>query len=84
MWDLLEGIPLFRPAGSDGEYDSHVHFAQMVAFLGEPPLPVRMREKAMREGKQYRLPNPVVNSRGKSCHTVNDFWGGPFFDEEGE
>lgn len=38
MWNLLEDISLFnRPAGEDGEYDAHVHLAQMVSVLGSPP-----------------------------------------------
>ncbi|KND93789.1 Serine/threonine-protein kinase SRPK, partial [Tolypocladium ophioglossoides CBS 100239] len=38
MWNLLEDVNLFdRPAGEDGEYDPHVHLAQMVSLLGDPP-----------------------------------------------
>jgi serine/threonine-protein kinase SRPK3 len=36
MWNLLENVSLFhRPAGEDGEYDAHVHLAQMVTLLGD-------------------------------------------------
>jgi len=36
MWNLLEDVSLFRPAGDDGEYDAQVHLAQMVSILGDP------------------------------------------------
>ncbi|KID83605.1 protein kinase domain protein [Metarhizium guizhouense ARSEF 977] len=80
MWNLMEGISLFdRPAGEDGEYDAHVHLAQMVSLLGEPDEELIKRERFFRN---YRLEKPVVNSRGKACKTMNEFWGGPFFNDE--
>lgn len=82
MWNLLEDASLFeRPAGPDGEYDAHVHLAQMVALLGDPPKEVIRRERALRD---HRLERPVINLRGKQCNTMNEFWGGPFFDDNGK
>ncbi|GAB1319137.1 non-specific serine/threonine protein kinase [Madurella fahalii] len=80
MWNLLEDTSLFeRPAGSDGEYDAHVHLAQMVSLLGDPPKEVIRRERMLRN---HQLEQPVINLRGKTCNTMNEFWGGPFFDDD--
>lgn len=82
MWDLLEGISLFdRPAGKDGEYDAHVHLAQMVTLLGDPPKELVERERFF--GK-HQLKTPVMNASGKMCKNMNEFWGGPFFDKYGK
>lgn len=81
MWNLLEDTSLFgRPAGSDGEYDAHVHLAQMVSLLGDPPKQLIRRERILRD---HRLEKPVINLRGETCNTMNEFWGGPFFDDDG-
>ncbi|KAK9442292.1 tyrosinase precursor [Metarhizium brunneum] len=80
MWNLLEDISLFeRPAGDDGEYDAHVHLAQMVSLLGDPPKLVIERERLLR---QNRLKKSILNARGKECMNMNEFWGGPFFDDD--
>ncbi|CAH0043008.1 unnamed protein product [Clonostachys rhizophaga] len=82
MWNLLENISLFgRPAGEDGEYDAHVHLAQMVSLLGNPPEEVIQRERISRT---HHLERPVMNLRGKESKTMNEFWGGPFFDDDGQ
>jgi serine/threonine-protein kinase SRPK3 len=80
MWNLLEDVTLFdRPAGEDGEYDAHVHLAQMVSLLGDPPEELIKRERIYRE---HQLRTPVMNPRSKECKTMNEFWGGPFFDDD--
>ncbi|KAF4498620.1 kinase domain [Fusarium agapanthi] len=80
MWNLLEDISLFdRPAGKDGEYDAHVHLAQMVSLLGDPPEELIKRERIYRE---HQLKQPVMSSYGRACKTMNEFWGGPFFDDD--
>ncbi|KAK1763214.1 dual specificity tyrosine-phosphorylation-regulated kinase 3 [Phialemonium atrogriseum] len=62
MWNLLEDISLFdRPAGEDGEYDAHVHLAQMVSLLGDPPEELIKREQFSRT---YQLKEPLANLRG--------------------
>ncbi|EHK19632.1 uncharacterized protein TRIVIDRAFT_193504 [Trichoderma virens Gv29-8] len=82
MWNLLEDVSLFdRPAGEDGEYDGHVHLAQMTSLLGEPPEELIKRERLFRE---HRLDRPVLNSRGEEFRNMNEFWGGPFFDDNGQ
>jgi len=79
MWNLLEDVSLFnRPAGDDGEYDAHVHLAQMVSLLGEPPEALIRRERFYRK---HDLRRPIINPRGKECKSMNEFWGGPFFDD---
>lgn len=81
MWNLLGNTDLFENlVGDDGEYDAHVHLAQMVTLLGEPPPLLLKREKLCRERK---LDGVIVNPKGKECTTMNEYWGGAFFDEEG-
>lgn len=83
MWNLLEDINLFgRPAGEDGEYDAHVHLAQMVSLLGDPPEELITRERLFRKEE---LRTPILNHRGnKTCKSMNEYWGGPFFDDDSE
>ncbi|KAL7928707.1 kinase domain protein [Trichoderma chlorosporum] len=82
MWNLLENISLFdRPSGEDGEYDAHVHLAQMVSIFGEPPHELIKKERLFRE---HRLDRPIMNSRGESFSCMNQFWGGPFFNDNGK
>ncbi|EGX93664.1 Protein kinase-like domain [Cordyceps militaris CM01] len=81
MWNLLEDVSLFgRPAGNDGEYDAHVHLAQMVSLMGDPPEELIAREQLFRT---HRLEKPIENQRGQECNTMNEYWGGPFFNSEG-
>jgi hypothetical protein len=80
MWNLLEDVTLFdRPAGEDGEYDAHVHLAQMVSLLGDPPDELIKRERNYRH---HHLRTPVMSPRSKECKTMNEFWGGAFFDDD--
>lgn len=82
MWNLLEDVSLFdRPAGKNGEYDAHVHLAQMVSLLGSPPETLIAREKLLRE---HRLKWPAINSKGEWHFNMNQYWGGPFFDDDGK
>lgn len=82
MWNLLEDTSLFgRPAGEDGEYDAHVHLAQMVSLLGDPPEELVKRERFFRN---HQLKSPITNRCGKKCNTMNEYWGGPFFDDDGK
>ncbi|TWU70527.1 hypothetical protein ED733_000803 [Metarhizium rileyi] len=82
MWNLMEDVSLFgRPAGEDGEYDAHVHLAQMVSLLGEPDEELIKLERIFRN---HQLEKPVVNSHGKECKNMNEFWGGPFFNDKNQ
>ncbi|KAG6185880.1 hypothetical protein E4U10_005927 [Claviceps purpurea] len=81
MWNLLGDNDLFENSvGDDGEYDAHVHLAQLISLFGEPPPFLVKRERLCRENK---LGVAIVNPRGKECKTMNEYWGGPFFDDEG-
>lgn len=82
MWDMLEDTSLFgRPAGETGEYDAHVHLAQMASFLGPPPPKLLEREKAYRH---FEIKGQVYDSQGRGFSNMNKFWGGPFSDENGK
>ncbi|KAG6222664.1 hypothetical protein E4U26_005131 [Claviceps purpurea] len=80
MWNLVQDTDLFENSiGDDGEYDAHVHLAQMASRLGAPPRILIERERLCRQNKQ----DDLVNLKGKECETMNEYWGGPFFDDEG-
>ncbi|KAH9988758.1 kinase domain protein [Xylariaceae sp. FL0662B] len=82
MWNFLEDITLFgRPAGENVEYDAHVHLARMVSLLGDPPEELMKRERFSRN---IQLKETFTNSRGKKCTNVNEFFGGPFFDDDNQ
>lgn len=82
MWNLLENVSLFdRPAGESGEYNAHAHLAQMITLLGPPPEELVKRERIF---QRYRLESPRANPQGTECNSMNEFWGGPFFDDKGK
>lgn len=33
--------------------------------------------------RKVKLGRVIMNQKGKECETMNEFWGGPFFDEDG-
>ncbi|KAG6052654.1 hypothetical protein E4U17_005569 [Claviceps sp. LM77 group G4] len=81
MWNLLGDVDLFENSvGEDGKYDAHVHLAQLISMAGKAPALLVRRERLCRENK---LDRAIVNPRGKECETMNEYWGGPFFDDEG-
>ncbi|KAF4948915.1 hypothetical protein FGADI_9199 [Fusarium gaditjirri] len=82
MWNMLENTSLFESiVGDDGEYDAHIHLARIASLLGEPPETLVNRERVYRN---LKLGRTVENPMGKGCETMNDYWGGPFFDENGQ
>ncbi|KAG6315260.1 hypothetical protein E4U22_007998 [Claviceps purpurea] len=81
MWNLVQDTDLFeKPIGDDGEYDAHVHLAQMATRMGAPPRLLIERERLCRGNKQSSI---VTSPNGKECETMNQYWGGPFFDDDG-
>ncbi|KAG5940678.1 hypothetical protein E4U59_002303, partial [Claviceps monticola] len=81
MWNLLGDNDLFENSiGDDGEYDAHVHLAQLVSLSGKPPALLVKRERLCRGNKLSRA---IVNSRGQECEIMNEYWVGPFFDDDG-
>ncbi|QLI65411.1 Dual specificity protein kinase [Metarhizium brunneum] len=59
---------------------TRVHLAQMVSTLGNPPEALVQRERMCRKAKLGKI---IISQKGKECETMNEFWGGPFFDEDG-
>lgn len=52
----------------------------MIALLGSPPKELVGREK---EGLRWKFRPEVENSESKLCASASEFFGGPFFDSEG-
>lgn len=82
MWNLLENRDLFSNALDDqGMYNPAAHLAEMIALLGPPPKELIAREK---EGLKWNWAPAVQNAKGKLCTTASDWFGGPFFDNNGK
>ncbi|KKA20987.1 hypothetical protein T310_4986 [Rasamsonia emersonii CBS 393.64] len=82
IWMLMEGKDLFcRSDIPSGTPRSHVRLAEMIALLGPPP--PELVERA-REAQKWKW-TPRVRSweTGELCDNINDFFVGPFFDEDG-
>lgn len=81
MWNLLESRDLFTsPLDEQGNYRPDAHLAEMIALLGSPPKELIDRE---REGLGWSWTPAAQNSEGKLCKTASEWYGGPFFDENG-
>ncbi|KAJ9212960.1 hypothetical protein DTO166G4_5464 [Paecilomyces variotii] len=81
LWDMLEGRELFRHIyDQQGHYDAKLHIAEMVALLGPPPPEIIQRYQYMRE---YSWPEPVRREDGRVCETAEEYFSGPFFDDNG-
>lgn len=61
-------------------YDARVHIAQMISLLGPPPKELIARERQYRD---LDFEGAVPNPKGEMAKTVCEYWGGPFFDENG-
>ncbi|KAH8428570.1 uncharacterized protein LDX57_006266 [Aspergillus melleus] len=82
MWNLLESRDLFSRALDDkGNYNAAAHLAEMIALLGPPPKELVIRE---REGTKWSWAPATQNAEGKLCTTASDWFGGPFFDDNGK
>ncbi|KAJ5852777.1 uncharacterized protein N7529_012162 [Penicillium soppii] len=81
LWDMVEGKELFRHIHDQkGRYDAKLHVAEMIALLGPPPPEVIQRYQYMRE---YSWPKPVRREDGRVCETAEEYFCGPFFDNNG-
>ncbi|PYI29933.1 kinase-like protein [Aspergillus indologenus CBS 114.80] len=81
LWDLVEGKELFhRIHDQHGRYDAKLHIAQMIALLGPPPPEILQRYQSMRT---FSLPGPVRRDDGRLCETAEEYFCGPFFDNNG-
>lgn len=54
--------------------------AEMVALLGPPPPEIMQRYQYMRE---YPWPEPVRRKDDRLCETAEEYFDGPFFDNNG-
>ncbi|KFY29164.1 hypothetical protein V491_00162 [Pseudogymnoascus sp. VKM F-3775] len=82
IWNLLENKDLFEGIHSDGgKYDCQKHLAQMIALLGPPPKEFLDREM---EARSWKWEPPIENPDGRVCTSVNEYFGGPFFDSHGK
>ena len=82
VWDLLAGNPLFRMLKTnDGAYSARYYLPEMIALLGSAPLELVQRERDMRH---WRWSPGALNPKGEICNNATDFYGGPFFDNEGK
>lgn len=78
---MLEGRDLFSRALNDhGRYNPAVYLAEMIALLGPPPKELILRE---REGLKWKWAPAAQNAEGKTCTTASEWFGCPFFDENG-
>lgn len=76
----MENRDLFEPITTDGKYDARVHIAQMIALLGHPPLEFLESERKWRDVPWCQ---PCPNDAGHECFFPREFWGGPFFNDDG-
>ncbi|KAG5205245.1 CMGC protein kinase [Trichophyton interdigitale] len=82
MWNMLESRDLFTSLLDDqGNYLPEAHLAEMIALLGPPPMTMIQRE---RDGMEWKWAPAAQNAAGKMCNTASEWYGGPFFDENGE
>ena len=81
MWNMLENRDLFnRPWHEKSGYNSQVHFAQMIDLLGPPPAALL---KSAADGQEHTWSMKLRNARGELSSKPVDFYGGPFFDDQG-
>ncbi|PMD34189.1 CMGC protein kinase [Hyaloscypha variabilis F] len=82
IWNMMEGRDLFAHIrSSQGDYDVRAHLAEMIALLGAPPKILIDREIRW---SGVKWSHAVPNSEGKLCETAREYFGGPFFNSEGE
>ncbi|KAJ5875930.1 uncharacterized protein N7529_001514 [Penicillium soppii] len=76
--DMVEGKELFRHIHDQkGRYDAKLHVAEMIALIGSPPPGVIQRYQYMRE---CSWPKPVRQEDGRVSQTAEEYFCGPFFD----
>lgn len=61
-------------------YSPVEHIAEMIALLGPVPPALVQREKAMRH---WRWKPAVPNPQGNMSSNAAEFYGGPFFNDDG-
>ena len=53
----------------------------MIALFGHPP---KQPLDGEREALNWKWKHPLENSKGRMCTSVDDYFGGPFFDSDGK
>ncbi len=78
----MEGKDLFTDLKDEhGHYNVHAHLAQMIALLGPPPIALLKRERSFRK---LNFTPEIQNSKGQPCGNAFEYFGGPFFDDNGK
>lgn len=80
---MIEGKELFRHIhDQEGRYDAKLHIAEIIALLGPPPPETMRRYEHMRG---YSWPEHMLVRRkdGRVCGTAEEYFCGPFFDNNG-
>lgn len=79
---MIEGTELFKQVhNAKGNYDPKAHLAEMIALLGPPPRKLLVMSDSM---AQVEWSPPITDERGKIYKNNRDYFGGPFFDNEGK
>ncbi|KND88083.1 Serine/threonine-protein kinase SRPK [Tolypocladium ophioglossoides CBS 100239] len=82
LWDLLAGRELFLGRQTDKQdYSAAQHLAEMVALLGPVPEALLQRQRDM---AHWRWAPAALNPKGILCNNAADYFGGPFFDNDGK
>ncbi|KAJ5100469.1 hypothetical protein N7456_006521 [Penicillium angulare] len=83
LWDMIEGNTLFQNIhDQSGRYDAKYHLSEIIALVGSPAPEILQRYQLMRN---YSWPEPIRVERedGKICKTAEEYFCGPFFDNDG-
>jgi serine/threonine-protein kinase SRPK3 len=82
IYELLAGKELFQTVAKKNKvpYSAAQHVAEMIQLLGPVPPALLQKERIMR---QMRWSPEIRNGEGKLCNNIADFFGGPFFTDEG-
>ncbi|KAK2779961.1 hypothetical protein FQN53_001147 [Emmonsiellopsis sp. PD_33] len=82
LWNIFGSKELFKQVlDTNGQYNAKSHLAEIIALLGPPPRELLAKSKAM---SKHNWPQPVTNDAGELCNNAQEFFGGPFFNEEDE
>ncbi|KAJ5561471.1 protein kinase [Penicillium sp. DV-2018c] len=81
LWNLIEGKELFQKVyDAEGHYVAKTHLAEMIGLLGSPP---RELVAKVNSSLLNPWPEPIEGEGGIMCNNANEYYGGPFFDNDG-
>jgi len=82
IWNMMEGKDLFTDLKDEqGYYNGNAHLAQMIAFLGPPPASLLQWKRKLRK---VTFTPKIKNPQGQTCENAFQYFGGPFFDDDGK